>query len=229
MPRYAGGDDPQPDPTPDPAPDPTPDPQPDPAPDPKPDPADDVLKNLPEDVKKELTDLRAFKNKTEPELKRARDDAAKYRTEAQKRARQAARDALKEAGIDIPKDLEDDDPDATSVAAAQHKAEVEKRDAEIKARDIKDEVRDASDKHSANFKVLYGYLTGEGTLAQLDPSADDFKAKVDKMVQDAIKSEPALKKGQAPSKSGSDLNGGGTPGSGTEPNLESAIAAKMKG
>lgn len=185
------------------------------------------------DEKAELERLRADDKKNKDELKRARDDAAKYRTEAQKRALEKSIATLKDAGVDtteLEKQLNEgggaDASAAVAAAAAQEKAEKEKLAIDLKQRDIKDAVRDAADdpKVNANFKLLYGYLTAEGALTQLDPSADDFQAKVDKLVQDTIKKEPSLKKGQGPSKSGTDLNGGG-PSEGQPKSLEDAVSA----
>lgn len=192
--------------------------------------------DLPEAVKAELTKLRSDSEKNVAELKRARDDAAKYRTQASSRAIEQSIQTLKDAGAEeaaaaLQKQLDEGgsiNVDAVQQAAAKEKAEKETLASQLKTRDVRDAIRDAADEHGANFKLLYGYLTGEGTLASLDPSADDFKAKADKLVQDTIKSQPVLKKGQVPSKSGSDLNGGGTSGSEQEKDLTTAIADKLK-
>jgi hypothetical protein len=190
-----------------------------------PPPADPALKDLPEDVRNELAELRKFKEKSEPELKRARDDAAKYRTEAQTRARAAAVKALKDAGLAVPKDLEDD-PNDTGITAATAAAvaEKEKLTTDLRDRDIRDKVRDEAEEQGANYRVLLGYLIGEKKLSNLDPTAEDFGAKVKTLVQDTIKAEPSFKKGQAPGKSGSDLGAGGS-GDDKPKSLEDAVSS----
>lgn len=177
---------------------------------------DDPLASLPPEIRSELEKLRADNKKNTDELKRARDEAAKFRTSAQRRALETSIATLKEAGVDTT-DLEkqladgDTDPAAVAAAAAQEKAEKEKLASDLKARDVRDAIRDEADDQGANFKLLHGYLTAEGALAQLDPDADDFATTVKTLVQATISKEPSLKKGQAPGKSGSDFGGGGSP------------------
>lgn len=161
-------------------------------------------------------------------LKAVREENAQLRIkvrDADKTTNDRLTKVAEALGIKVGKD---EDPVKVAQAAA---AEAEKgRDAaQAEVRSLRAEVivwRNAA-AMKVNAAVLTDSRSFERVVAQLDPEADDFEAKVKKAAQDAAKNNPALQAQAAAGKGGADFNGGTGEGAKRATSLGEAIAARM--
>jgi hypothetical protein len=191
---------PEPQPTPHPEPAPQPEPQPAPAPTPLPQPAPGAqpenVESLPEWAQKLIRDTR--------------QEAATHRTKANdlQTQHQASLDAIAKALGLKP----DDDPAAAAKTAAER---AERAETEAKAAKVENAVLRMAAKHGALPEALTDSRSFMAKLAGIDPAADDFSAKVEAAIKEAVEANPALKGATpaVPARSGGPV-GGGTPAPG---------------
>lgn len=131
------------------------------------------------------------------ELDEARRDAGKYRAAGI----QAIAQAL---GIELPKAKGDEGQEA---ALSQLQQEITNLRTEARENAIAAGLERVFTKLGANPRVARPYI--DRKLKDLDPKADDFGTKLEKIVQEAIDEEPALKAPQVARRSGGEFNGNG--------------------
>jgi hypothetical protein len=97
-----------------------------------------------------------------------------------------------------------------SAREAQLSAERDTVATELRTLRIEKALNAAAEKHDGDTSILAPYLTGTGALAQLDPTADDFSSQVEAIVENAVTTNPKLKKAVqvAAPRSGGDLSSG---------------------
>jgi len=141
-------------------------------------------------------------------LAKARSDAGKARVTAKQiAAAEAAEKAKQEMAQQIGKALglinDDDkaDPEKLTVELAA-------RDKQLRQLQVEQAAYKAAAKHNADPDALLDSRGVTDQLSKLDPSADDFASQVDAVIKAAVESNPRLKSGQAPGKSGNELPGG---------------------
>lgn len=175
FPIPAGGADDDPAPEPDPTPDPAPEHDPEPDPDPEPD-----------DSKGDLPDW------AQKELKRARDDAAKYRTQLRDvQSKQEQTDGVLQ-GIAKALGLEDGDepedgPDPESLQQA-----ISQRDQTINAKTVELDAYKQAGKNGANPDALLDSASFLAKAAELDPSSDTYQADLASAIETAVENNPLL-------------------------------------
>lgn len=161
------------------------------------------------DLRKEAGDNRVAKNTAE--------QAAEQRTQDMARA------LAKAAGIELPDDKVD--PEKLQKLLEEEQAKAAAKDGEARVAKIELAVLKGAPKHQADADALLdsrGFLT---KIAELDPTAEDFAAKIDAAIKEAIKDNPKLKAGRAPGASGADHAGGSGEGAQRTPKpLEAAVA-----
>lgn len=164
----------------------------------------------------------------EAALKETRAENAKLRVktrDADKATADKINAALKALGVDVGKD---EDPVKVAQEAATTAAR-ERDTATGEVRSLRAEVivwRNAA-ALGVNAAVLTDSRSFERVVAELDPAADDFEAKVKKAAQDAAKNNPALQAQGARGKGGAEFNGGTGEGAKRANSLEEAIAARL--
>ena len=153
--------------------------------------------------------------KLQRELNEARTQAAGYRN--------AGIQALAKAlGIELPKGKGEEGQEA-AIAALQK--EITDLRTEARSGKLDAGLERAFTKLGANPRVTRPYIDAQ--LKDLDPKAEDFNEKLEKIVQEAIDEEPALKQAQAARRSGGEFNGnGGSSGETEDPTKLAALVPR---
>jgi hypothetical protein len=146
------------------------------------------------------------------EIRQARQEAGRYRTELRSTQEQAGqRDALLQQVAKALGLQTDGTPDPAKLTD-----EVKAAQATANQRAVELAVYRSAGKVGANGDTLLDSRTFMASVADLDPSAGDFNAKVEQAIKDAVSANPRLKaedgtKTPAPPapKSGGDHGGGG--------------------
>lgn len=141
------------------------------------------------------------------ELQRARDDAARYRTE-----RNADREKLSTLqqqmdGIQSALGVGGNENDPKTLQQSLTQTQSELRDLRVR-----DALRDVADEAGADAKMVLPYLKGLGKLDGLDPSSDTLQADLLAMVREEVEKNPRLKAdspGAGGGPTGGEFNGGG--------------------
>jgi hypothetical protein len=150
------------------------------------------------------------------ELKKARAEAAKYRTERnEERTKTTALDARVKA-IAKAVGLENDDGDDPEAL----KSTVEGLQDELKAEKVKNEFVRRATSLGADADLAWHVLNGQGKLKDLDPAADDFGSQVESVITEAVKDNPKLKAGAPPAGSADQGPQGDDPNQLSESDLE---------
>jgi hypothetical protein len=158
------------------------------------------------------------------QIKDARAEAAKHRTEKKaateqvsvEQARVAA--ILKAAGITAEGE---EAPDPEKLAS-----QLQERGTELWSTKVELETFRAASKHGVKPEALTDSVKFWEQVGDLDPSEPDFAAKVDAAIADAVKANPGLRAPAGASRSGADFTGG----PGAPPNIDQQIAeATAKG
>jgi hypothetical protein len=147
------------------------------------------------------------------EFRRARDDAAKDRTKQKEQAADEARKALVK---DLAKALgigeeEEADPEKLKGTISEKDRTIAEKDQALAALQLERAVHKAARAQGADEDLTYAYLTTQSDFKALDVSAQDLGDKVSEMVKKALGDKESLKVRQAPSSSGPDLSGSGSP------------------
>lgn len=144
------------------------------------------------------------------EIKRGRDDAAKFRNEMKelKESQDAFRKGLLKLAGGEEGEGEGKKPEEV---VAEMEKKFEDLQEKLAASRIREKVIVEAGKQKAKVKLLMAFLKDEGSLKDLDADADDLESKITKIVQAAIEEEPNLREtGGTPTRGGTDLNGGGS-------------------
>jgi hypothetical protein len=151
---------------------------------------DGKVESLPEPVQKMIRDLRSENADKRTKL-----------TSAEQAQQDAIRALAKAAGIELPGD--DAAPKPEELAQQLTAAQQAQRQAAVELAVYK-----AAGTHNGNPAALLDSRSFLAKVADLDPSADDFGAKVDEAIKSAIADNPMLKAARAAGKSGVDHAGG---------------------
>lgn len=154
-------------------------------------------------------------------IKDTRTDAASNRARANQleKASQAQLDAIAQAA-----GLKPADADPAKLAEELAKTQAKARDSAVHLA-----VYRTAGKHQADPDALLDSRSFLTAVAELDPSAADFAAKVETAVKDAVKTNPKLKAQAAVSRSGGDGPPGGSGNAKQRPaGLGAAITAHYK-
>jgi hypothetical protein len=131
----------------------------------------------------------------------------KYKTEAANASSKSRENARKEAEQELLKKLGlakgDEKPDPDELAKKLTSAE---RDAQQSKVELA--VYRTASKHQGDPSALLDSRSFLAKVADLDPSASDFAAKVDTAIKDAVKDNPKLRAGQTSGSSSVDHSGG---------------------
>jgi hypothetical protein len=178
---------------------------------------------------------RAALRKVNAELKRARDEAGRFRTES--KAEREAREKAEKEAQELRAKHEPDEAKRQAEAKAREEAEAERRKEQRELADLKRENRrlalrgvfnDVAATKEINGRLAWPYLAE--TLKDVDP-ADEAEAKkaIGKALDAAVKDEPGLKLTKYPGAGGGGGFEGGNGGSGGKAKtLEEAIAARYQ-
>lgn len=140
------------------------------------------------------------------ELKKLREENANSRIKnknEQKSFQDAMRAMAKAAGIEL-KDDEPADPAELQKMLATSQAQV--RNAEIRAT-----VTEIAGEKGLKVGLTRAVLQDRGILDGLDYADKDFRSKLETAIDKVVQETPELKVGRAPTRSGGQFNGGGSP------------------
>lgn len=137
-------------------------------------------------------------------LKKARDEAAGYRTKLRDfEGKTAAERKVIAQTLGL-------DPTDPSDPAALVKA-LEAKDTEIRQMRTDAALTNAASKLGVKLPLTRAVLIAEGSLAALDPAATDFVDKLEAAISAAVEANPELKVGAHAPRGGSDFKGGQPP------------------
>jgi hypothetical protein len=143
-------------------------------------------------------------------IRETRQEAATHRTKANElqAEHQRSLDAIATALGLKP----EDDPAAAAKTAAERAERAENEAKQVK---VENAVLRMAAKHGAVPEALTDSRSFMNKLAGIDPAADDFSAKVENAIKEAVEANPALKAAASavPARSGGSV-GGGTPAPG---------------
>jgi hypothetical protein len=131
-------------------------------------------------------------------IKGLRQENGGQRTKAKTAEQQ--RDAVL-AALGINADGEEIDPEKI-------KADRDKLAGELRSTRIENALTAAAVKHKADLDLVVPYLTGKGSLADLDPASATFASEVETLVESAVKANPKLAAAPAAGQSGAPIPGG---------------------
>ncbi|WP_017972518.1 hypothetical protein [Actinopolyspora halophila] len=156
-------------------------------------------------------------------VKKLRDEAAKHRNEKNSTAQE--RDKLKGTLDQLRKALDpeasqEEDPAEVAKRATQER---DQKDSELRELRIDRAAEKAARKHGADSDALTDSKSFAKAAADLDPTAEDFAEQMDKLVEQAVTSNPKLKASQAPARSSAAVTGG----TGGKPTFTSSQIAGM--
>ena len=168
-----------------------------------------TLESLPPEVQKLIRDARSENQRLRSERNSAREEGTQK--DSQLKA------VLKALGLE--KDAAD--PDELQKALAE-------RDNQLRSLKVENAFGRVAKTHNADEALTLAVLSHKGALAGLDPDDAGFEKTLSDLVKAEVDSNPKLKVGQAPTKSGNKMNGnkGGGRTSDT-PSLEQALAAQL--
>jgi hypothetical protein len=169
-----------------------------------------------------LTDdeLALLDTKSQAYIRKLREENAKDRTASKTKAAEEARNELtrkigKALGL-----IEDPDPATIAQVAASERDTARQ---EAKAAKIENAVLRMAAKHGASPEALTDSRTFMTKLADTDPAAEDFAAKVETAIKAALEDNPNLKIAPATAeRSGGPVGGGAPPGG--EKSVEDFVA-----
>jgi hypothetical protein len=164
----------------------------------KPKPKPPARKPKDEDPAAELERLRK-------ELRQANADAAKARTTAKKNAAEEAKAELVQQmgkALGIIKDDADEAPDPAKLTA-----EIERATAAHRETAVELAVYRGASKHGADPDALTDSRAFLKSIADLDPSDEEFAKKVNAAIKQAVADNPKLKATSAPARASADFNG----------------------
>ncbi len=151
-----------------------------------------------EELKEGLQDVKALQS----ELKRARQEAAKYRNE--RKTDKAAMDALRvKVAQTLGIDAEDASPDKLAKDLSEARSELRKERLTNKFHTIATSL-------DADPELALAYMQYKGLLADLDPAEDDFASELESRIKTALKANAKLKATQTGTKSGSEFGKDGS-------------------
>lgn len=153
-------------------------------------PASEKVEDLPDWAQRIIRDTRA--------------EAATNRTgktTAEQRMAETVKAFAKAAGIEIPDD--DDKPDPAKLTQQLTATQTQARQSAVELAVYK-----AASKHTGDPDALLDSRAFLTKVGDLDPTADDFAAKIDGAIKDAVEHNPKLKAGRAPGSSSVDHAGG---------------------
>lgn len=153
---------------------------------------DGKVESLPEPVQKMIRDLRTENGQRRTAL-----------TAAEQRQQDVVKAFAKAAGIELPGD--DEQPDPAKLTDQLTKTQQQARQAAVELAVFR-----TASKHQGDPDALLDSRTFLAKVTDLDPTAEDFAAKVDTAIKDAVTSNPKLKTGQAPGASSADHGAGGS-------------------
>lgn len=152
------------------------------------------------------------------ELREARAEAARFRTEKNAATEQVSAEQarvaaiLKAAGINADGE-EQPDPEALA-------SQLEERGTELWSTKVELETFRAASKHGVRPEALTDSVAFWEAVGELDPSDPEFAAGVDAAIAAAVKANPALKTPTGASRSGADFTGAPS----SPPNIDQQIA-----
>ncbi|WP_406200132.1 hypothetical protein OG331_25190 [Streptomyces sp. NBC_01017] len=157
-------------------------------------------------AKKDDEDPTATIARLQKELKQANADAGKARTNAKKAAADEARTQIvQELGkaLGLVKDDKDTPPDPAALTAQIEKATAAHRETAVELA-----VYRGASKHGADPDALTDSRAFLKSIADLDPSDEEFAKKVNAAIKKAVDDNPKLKaQGQAPARNSGDFSG----------------------
>ena len=157
-------------------------------------------------AKKDAEDPTATIARLQKELKQANADAGKARTNAKKAAADEARTQIvQELGkaLGLVKDDKDAPPDPAALTAQIEKATAAHRETAVELA-----VYRGASKHGADPDALTDSRAFLKSIADLDPSDEEFAKKVNAAIKKAVDDNPKLKaQGQAPARNSGDFSG----------------------
>ena len=153
-----------------------------------------------------VADLQAQLERQQGDLKKAREEAARYRTRNDEET-----GGLKKA-LGAWLGVEGDQPaDANKVLEELQKRD-QARERELASLRLTNALEQTARQHGADVDILAPYLRGSGRLDKLDPAAPEFSGQLDALVADLVSKQPKFKAnghgGQAPPRGGSEFPGG---------------------
>jgi hypothetical protein len=163
------------------------------------------------------------------ELKDARNQAARYRTEKNAATEQVSAEQarvaaiLKAAGINADGD-EVPDPDALAAQLGEHQTEL--WSAKVELQTIK-----AADKHGVNPDALTDSVKFWESIGDVQLDDPEFASKVDAAIKDALKANPGLKAttSTAAARSGGEMTGAPPPAKQRPKSLTEALRGALGG
>jgi hypothetical protein len=159
------------------------------------------------------------------ELKQARQDAGRYRSE--KNESTAEVKALQKQMNDIAKHLGIEGSATPEEIAAKLTEERDNLAAENRSLKVSQALAKTAKTKGADEDALLDSRSFMTEVDKLDPSKDTFTKALEDLVDKAVKDNPKLKAQAA--RSGNDLSGGGSAGNGNgqRPSLEDAVSARL--
>lgn len=183
-------------------------------------------------AKAEGEDHAATIARLEKDLKDARAEAAKSRTDAKAKAAEDAVKALTEKlGRELGLIADDTPPDPAKLAEkiSAQTARIGELETALRAKDVEAAVRDAAEKHGAKGNALLDSRSFLRAIADLDPAAKDFATQLDAAIKQAVDSNPNFRTAPQAGRSGADLAGGpGETGRARPTSLGAAIKAAIQ-
>lgn len=180
----------------------------------------------------ESDDTAATIARLEKELKDARGEAAKSRTDAKaKAADDAVKDLTQKLGRALGLVADDTPPDPAKLAEeiGTQTTRIGELETALRQRDVELAVHSAAEKHGAKVSALLDSRAFSKTIAGLDPAAKDFNTQLDAAIKQAVDSNPNFRTAPQAGRSGADLAGGpGETGRARPTSLGAAIKAAIQ-
>lgn len=168
----------------------------------------------------------------EKELKDARGEAAKSRTDAKaKAADDAVKDLTQKLGKALGLLAEDTPPDPAKLAEqiGTQTTRIGELESELRQRDVELAVHSAAEKHGAKVSALLDSRAFSKTIAGLDPTSKSFPNDLDAAIKQAVDSNPSFRTAPQAGRSGADITGGpGETGKARPTSLGAAIKAALQ-
>lgn len=175
-------------------------------------------------------DLSSFPEAAQAMIKELRRENGNHRT-----AKKAAEDAASGAGDQAKNELVQElgktlglidtgDDGAKTPSAEELTQSITSEQEAHKATKVELAVYRSASKHQADPDALLDSRSFLAEATKLDPSSDEFGTKITEAIKSAVNQNPKLKlAGQAPGRSGGQVNGGGSVSEGTSSDLASRI------